>query len=68
MITLQEKLRSEAQSCPKCHNIIDNPFLERCPRCLTAVPVIDPGCSRCIHNAGCPVSSLKSAESRSGAA
>jgi hypothetical protein len=25
---------------------------------LTFVPVIDPGCSKCIHTSGCPVSSM----------
>lgn len=58
MMTLTEKLRSEARTCPQCHYIIDNPFSERCPRCLTFVPVIDPGCSKCIHTSGCPVSSM----------
>jgi hypothetical protein len=64
MITLTEQLRSEARMCPQCRYVIDNPFNERCPRCLTLVPVIDPGCSKCVHRAGCPVSSFKKAEAK----
>ncbi|MBI3578776.1 MAG: hypothetical protein HY089_05110 [Ignavibacteriales bacterium] len=62
MMTLEEQLRSEARMCSQCSYIITNPFTERCPRCLTVVPVMDPGCSKCIHNAGCPASSMKKAQ------
>jgi len=58
-MTLEEKLRTEARTCPQCRYVIDNPFLGRCPRCLTEVPVIDPGCSGCVHNAGCPVAATR---------
>lgn len=64
MITLEEKLRTETRTCPQCRYAIDNPFLERCPRCLTMVPVMDPGCNSCIHNSGCPVSSTKQSQAR----
>ena len=62
MMNLQEKLRTEARVCPQCKNLIENPFSERCPRCLTRVPILDPGCGSCVHNAGCPVSSIKKFE------
>lgn len=64
MTTLKEQLRAEARSCPVCHYEIASPFTGRCPRCLTVVPVIDPGCANCIHGAGCPVSSSRKVASK----
>jgi len=64
MITLEEKLRTEIRICPKCRNPIENPFAERCPRCLTPVPVFDPGCGNCVHSSGCPVAGMKSSAAR----
>jgi hypothetical protein len=62
MIGLEEKLRTEIRICPQCRNPIENPFAARCPRCLTIMPVSDPGCRGCVHNSGCPVASFKSQE------
>ena len=58
-LTLEAQLRTEVRACPRCKFEISNPFIERCPRCLTAVPVNDPGCSKCVHNSSCPVASVK---------
>ncbi len=62
MITLEERLRSEARICPRCSYETASPFTERCPRCLTALPAIDPGCGRCIHSSGCPASGARKVE------
>ena len=63
MITLEEKLRLELRTCPRCHYKISSPFAERCPRCLADVPVNDHGCNKCVHNSGCPASSARKVES-----
>ncbi len=60
-LTLEAKLQTELRICPTCRCEITNPFSERCPRCLTIVPVNDPGCSKCVHNSGCPVAHVKKA-------
>ncbi len=53
--TNQEQLHEERRICPECLFVIFNPFVERCPRCLTAVPRAEVNCRVCIHHAVCPV-------------
>jgi len=57
--TLEVQLQQEKRICPQCKYELTNPFAERCPRCLTFVPVNDPGCSKCVHQSGCPVAQVK---------
>ncbi len=56
--TLDQQLQQEQRVCPQCRYTLTNPFSERCPRCLTFVPVNDPGCSKCVHQSGCPVAHI----------
>lgn len=53
-ITLQEKLNTEVRSCPRCMMDIENPFIERCPRCYNVLPKIDLNCTGCVHRIICP--------------
>lgn len=53
----EEQLYSERRICPECLYAISNPFIERCPRCLTAVPRAEVNCRVCIHHTVCPAAS-----------
>ena len=64
MKTLEEKLGAEARTCPTCRYKIANPFTQLCPRCMTAVPVVNPACGDCFHNSACPVSSPAEIQSK----
>ena len=64
MIALDDRLRSEARICPRCHYRITSPFNQSCPRCLTVLAVIDPGCKNCIHFSRCPVANAPKVESK----
>lgn len=57
-ISLEEKRRSEERSCPKCAMAVENPFIERCPRCWTALPKVNLDCQGCFHHSSCPVAKL----------
>ncbi len=59
-LTLEQKLQTELRVCPLCRFELTSPFLQRCPRCTTEVPVTDPGCGTCIHQRSCPVAQVDS--------
>jgi len=50
-----EKLHCESRICPRCQCQITSPLTARCPRCLTALPLIDPGCNVCLHSSKCAI-------------
>jgi len=54
-IALQEKLKSEVRACPQCHMIVENPFMELCPRCNKTLPNIVVDCPGCVHKFLCPI-------------
>jgi hypothetical protein len=57
-LSLEEKLNSEVRVCPQCRYELRDPFLQRCPRCFSSVPVVDPGCRGCFHRKSCPVAKI----------
>ncbi len=59
-LALREKLASEARVCPQCRLDIASPFVERCPRCFTALPKRGVDCAGCFHKSICPVVPPKS--------
>ena len=56
--SLEEKLRTELRSCPNCAMAVENPFIERCPRCWTVLPAVNLDCRGCFHHTSCPVAKL----------
>ncbi len=52
--TLENKLKSEIRKCSKCENEVSNPFLYKCPRCMTELSKIDLQCTSCNHKSNCP--------------
>lgn len=54
-ITLQEQLKSEERTCSQCKYVVDNPFVELCPRCNSLLPRIDVNCQGCVHRFLCPI-------------
>jgi uncharacterized OB-fold protein len=51
---MTKKLLAEARACPECSFLVHNPFVERCPRCYSALPKVELDCRGCIHNLTCP--------------
>jgi len=54
-LSLEQQLKLEVRVCPQCRCEISNPFITRCPRCLTTVPTQELGCALCIHRMSCQV-------------
>lgn len=52
--SLKEKLLSEQRACEKCNFTIENPFVERCPRCFSLLPKLKVDCDGCMHKILCP--------------
>jgi rubrerythrin len=50
---LEEPLKQETRVCRTCNYEVTNPFTEKCPRCLTAVPKIEVYCESCISSKQC---------------
>lgn len=53
--SLIAKLQSESRRCPECDFEVRHPFVERCPRCFHALPLLQLGCPGCVHKLSCPV-------------
>jgi hypothetical protein len=51
---LKEKLKTELRSCAKCNLVIENPFIERCPRCFSHLQRVNVDCEGCAQKILCP--------------
>jgi len=54
-LTLHEKLESERRGCTLCGLAVQNPFIERCPRCFGLLPHLEVSCQGCFHKKACPI-------------
>jgi hypothetical protein len=53
-LPLEEKLKTEQRVCPECKYIVQNPFIEICPRCSAKLPHLNLDCQGCVHRILCP--------------
>ena len=58
-VTLIERLKTEARTCPECRLEVRHPLVERCPRCFSQLPRVELGCEGCYHRALCPIAEEK---------
>lgn len=52
--TFEEQRKSEIRLCSKCNFSVDNPFIERCPRCYSLLSKASVDCEGCVHKVLCP--------------
>lgn len=50
----EEQRKSEIRVCSKCNFRVDNPFIERCPRCFSLLSKASVDCDGCVHKILCP--------------
>lgn len=53
--TFEQQRNSEIRVCSKCSLSVDNPFIERCPRCFSLLSKASVDCDGCVHKILCPI-------------
>jgi hypothetical protein len=51
--TMRQIAEREQRLCPHCSYPVQNPFTDRCPRCLAAMPAAEPHCASCLVAGNC---------------
>lgn len=57
-MNFEEKLKSEIRVCSICKLKIENPFVEKCPRCFNQLEKIETNCNLCHHNNNCSLKKI----------
>lgn len=52
-MSLEDKLKIERRTCANCKLVVENPFLEKCPRCYSDLTKIKTDCNECLYGSKC---------------